>query len=151
MKSPYAEIPEKIPGGITPDGWRCRQMIWELSRRTIGVSVTELGPGNGKIAESGVRRMLTLGQIFIGRPNGQTRGRGVRYFASQQAADTYFQTLPVVVVTSAKRKHRKKEVDKAIPGGPARTPGEPVFTANTVYTIAPPPVRALYSNTYPRG
>lgn len=150
MKSPYAEMPEKMPGGITPEGWQCRHMIWELSRREIGVSVPELGPGKLKIAESGIRRMLTLGQIFIGRPNGQTRGRGVRYFASQQDAKTYFQKLVPVVVVKHETKHRRPDAPKAILGGPARMPGDLVFTANTVRTIARTPVRALRSNTYPR-
>lgn len=230
MTSPYAQMPEKLPDNISPEGWQCRHLIWELSRRDIGVSVPELGLGSPRCSESAIRRMLSLGQISRGWPGGRLRGRGVRYFASEQAAKEYFkdsglqlrerqrqhydhenvrsliselaarpcgvgyEEITVSVYRARKEINRMvldgelhrgnpggtkfgkgmrffttrealekyfglvkarplvdRRVIKPVVRGPAHLPGEAVFTAATVFTIALPPVRSLRTNTYAQG
>lgn len=123
MTNPYEVMPEKLRGSFTAEGWRCRHKLWELSRRDIGVSVPELGPGNGKLAESAVRGMLVLGQIFLGRPSNKARGRGVRYFASQQAATDYFQSLPMLEKRASRQRYGCEDVRALIASLAARPCG----------------------------
>lgn len=80
-----------------------------------------------------------------------------RYFDSQERADAFYAGWAPSKKTHPKRSAAAQAaafpVDfinkKPQAGGPARLAGEPVITADTKFTIAPPPPAVLYrSNTF---
>ncbi len=120
---------------------RRRKMI-ELAGRKCGFSYSDL-PFPITTLQKDTIVLMANGVLFRRSPTFSKKG--MRYFTSSEAAEAFFGP----VKSSVLRDRRLKT--SAPSGGPARIPGEPVFTASTVYTIAPLPIRSLRTNTHPRG
>jgi len=133
-------------------------VMLELAKRPDGFSVDDIPDG---MNERKVWRAAFNGHLFtiIGGSKKTKR----RYFDSQERADAYYAANPLPKKIEHKKKPKTgaemlkaaipgKLTVKAMTGGPARLPGEPVITAYTKITIAPPPPAVLYhSNTFSRA
>lgn len=119
-----------------------RRKMLELAGRKCGFSYADLSLPYSTTQKDCIV-LMAAGLLFRRSPT--CNNKGTRFFTSQEAAEAFFGPVKPMPL-------KDRRVPKAAPsGGPARIPGEPVFTANTVYTIAPPPVRSLRTNTHARG
>jgi len=126
------------------------ERIMELAARPEGVT-TE----NGISGYQYVRKLHAKKKLFTTKAS---IGREIKhYFDSQERADEYYKDRQPSKKTHPKvKKELLKSVTpvkfastRPLPGGPARLPGEPIITAQTKITIAPPPPAVLMrSNTF---
>jgi hypothetical protein len=136
------------------------KMLLELAKGPAGVTVDDLPPG---VHQRALWRISERGRLFTIKSG--TRAFKRHYFDTQERADAYYKANPNPVwVSPAKAIKAKKQqeykagkpitivrasVNKPQAGGPARQPGEPIITASTRITIAPPPPDRLYrTNTF---
>lgn len=134
--------------GVKLERVRPAAQIIELSKRPEGV-----GTDDGDFRGSLFTYLVYEGRLFTTDKNqGKCKKR---YFHTQEASDAYYatviagkQTKPTGVVLR-KAGSASTPIPKPVTGGPARLPGEPIITAQTKITIAPPPPAVLmHSNTF---
>lgn len=117
-------------------GWtsRAAAALRSLAARPEGVSLSEISGTPARAAREVAASLVRSGELVSAK-----HGRSPRLFVSQEAADAWNGESGDIAPTSFRISRRTVAVER----------GEPVITAKTKFTIAPPmPERPPRTNTY---